>query len=142
MAYSAEELEELKERINGALASGRLNAWQVNFLTDIRGRIDKSGRSLRLSDKQTAKLNEILSKAPRPKQYPRSPNVVSLSPRPQRRSYPEYRRRRSSRRFSMKIMAFAIFAVLMAGQALSRRTRETAAAAWSRSPLNLRAAQR
>ena len=57
MAYSAEELEELKERINGALASGRLNAWQVNFLTDIKGRVDQPGRNLRLSDKQTAKLN-------------------------------------------------------------------------------------
>lgn len=39
MAYSVEVFEELKERINSALASGRLNAWQVNFLTDVSGRM-------------------------------------------------------------------------------------------------------
>ena len=116
LAYSVEKLEELKEKINGALASGRLNAWQVNFLTDIKGRINEFGRNVR--HKQTAKLDEIVSQGRLGREKPRSSNVVSYSPRPQRRSYPNYRRRRFGRRFSTKFIVIAIFAVLMAGFSL------------------------
>ena len=38
MAYSAEQVRDLEERIDAALASGHLNAWQTTFLMDMKDR--------------------------------------------------------------------------------------------------------
>lgn len=112
VAYSKEELEELKLNISQAVTGGRLSQWQTNFLVDINSRIDKYGRNLRLSDKQLAKLDEIIS-APAPRQrYQRPSNVVPYA-RPQRRSgYRSYRRSWFGRRMTFKLMAFAIVALV------------------------------
>jgi micrococcal nuclease len=60
MAYSVAEINDLKAEIDLAMASGRLNAWQMKFLTDIRDRIAKYGTKVRLSEKQVNKLGEII----------------------------------------------------------------------------------
>lgn len=59
MAYSVEEINEFKSNIRSALASGRLNTWQIGFLADIKERIEKYGPNVRLSHKQVSKLHEI-----------------------------------------------------------------------------------
>ena len=113
MAYSAEELEVLKLKIGAAVTSGGLTEWQTTFLVDINSLIDKYGRNVRLSDKQLAKLNEIIS-IPTPRQrYQRPTNVVS-SARPQRRNgYRPYRRRSwFGRRIAYQLMAFVVVALI------------------------------
>jgi hypothetical protein len=109
VAYSTEELEELKLKIAAAVTSGRLTRWQTNFLVDIGSRIDRYGSKVRLSDKQLAKLNEIIS-APAPRHRPS--NVVPFA-RPQRRSgYRPYRRSWFGRRIGFQLMALAIVALV------------------------------
>lgn len=108
LAYSRDELEELKLRIAAAVTRGRLTQWQTTFLVDINSRIDKYGRNLRLSDKQLAKLNEIISQPARHQHTARSWNA-----RPQRRSgYRPYRRSWFGRRIGFQLMALAIFALV------------------------------
>lgn len=60
MAFSADEIQGLQAQIDAALHSGRLNAWQTGFLTDIGRRIRTYGTETRLSAKQLSKLDEIL----------------------------------------------------------------------------------
>lgn len=60
MAYSSEQVRDLTERIDAALTSGSLNAWQTTFLTDIKDRFARYGTGTRLSDKQVNKIYEIL----------------------------------------------------------------------------------
>ena len=59
MAYSNDELNQMKAKIDAALNDGGLNAWQMQFLTDIRNRIEKYGTKTYLSEKQVNKLYEI-----------------------------------------------------------------------------------
>ncbi|THK37505.1 thermonuclease family protein [Ensifer sp. MPMI2T] len=47
-------------RLDAALASARLSAWQRNFLTDIRSRLTRYGSRTRLSEKQLRKIDEII----------------------------------------------------------------------------------
>jgi micrococcal nuclease len=108
LAYSREELEELKLSIAAAVTRGNLTKWQTTFVVDINSRIDKYGRNLRLSDKQLAKLNEIISQPARHQHTPRSSNA-----RPQRRSgYRPYRRSWFGRRIGFQLMALAIVALV------------------------------
>lgn len=60
MGFSTEEVRALKAQIDVVLASGRVNAWQRRFLTDIGDRIGKSGVNTRLSERQASKLWEII----------------------------------------------------------------------------------
>ncbi|BCH23534.1 thermonuclease family protein [Mesorhizobium sp. L-8-3] len=60
MVLSIEEISELRSRIRSALASGRLNAWQARFLTDMQQRLETYGPQVRLSVKQLSKLREIV----------------------------------------------------------------------------------
>lgn len=114
VAYSTDELEELKLRIAAAVAKGRLTKWQAQFLVDINNRIDKYGTRVRLSDKQVAKVEQILSAPAAQPHYRRPSNVVPYA-RPQRRSgYRPYRRSRFGRRIGYQLMAFAILAVAAA----------------------------
>ena len=76
MTYSIREIRNLKVRIDAALKSGRLSPWERQFLTNIRARIAKFGAKTRLSDKQRAKIFEIVGKA--------HPNRIDLTPRRKR----------------------------------------------------------
>lgn len=112
MAYSTGELEELKLKIGAAVTSGRLTQWQTKFLVDISSRIDKYGRNVRLSDKQLAKLDEIVSKGAPAQRRQVPPTVVPFAPRTRRGSYRPYRRSLLGRRMTNKLMAFAILAIV------------------------------
>lgn len=57
-------VEDLKSRIEAALAYGRLSQWQRRFLNDVHARVEKYGPRTRLSEKQWAKLYEIIGSAP------------------------------------------------------------------------------
>ncbi|MBX3582808.1 MAG: thermonuclease family protein [Rhizobiaceae bacterium] len=102
------------------MTGGRLSQWQIKFLVDINGRIDRYGHNVRLSDKQLAKLNEIISAPAQRQHYQRPANVVLYarpqsrnSYRPQRRSgYRPYRRSWFGRRIGYQLMAFAVVAVV------------------------------
>ncbi|MGR9499421.1 thermonuclease family protein [Rhizobium leguminosarum] len=50
----------LLARINAALATARLSAWQRSFLSDMRSRLTRYGSNTRLSEKQRRKLEEIV----------------------------------------------------------------------------------
>jgi len=60
MAYSIDQIKEFKAKIDLALTGGRLNAWQMKFLMNIRDRIGNYGTETRLSEKQVSKLYEII----------------------------------------------------------------------------------
>lgn len=60
MDYSTEEIRQLKNKIDAALANGNLDAWKTQFLTNIRNRINKYGTKTKLSHKQSAKLQDII----------------------------------------------------------------------------------
>jgi endonuclease YncB( thermonuclease family) len=85
------EPEELKVRIEIALAGGSLTQWQRHFLVDIHARFVKYGPNTRLTDKQRAKLFEAIGYAPPISQAPPQPR--STGPR----SSPWRPRRRRSR---------------------------------------------
>ena len=61
MAFTAEDVQNLMAAIDGALASGRLNTWQMKFVIDVRGKLDRYGTKTHLSGRQASKLREILS---------------------------------------------------------------------------------
>lgn len=90
MAYSQNEMEPLKARIESALNGGSLTSWQRQFLNDIDDRIERYGRNVRFSDKQVSKLYEILSSpshrsAPQPERRPtHRPVSASFEPGRQR----------------------------------------------------------
>lgn len=91
MAYSTEEIRALKTKIDAALASRRLDAWQTKFLTDISARIAKYGTETRLSAKQIDKISEITGPEIR---RGNTTNVRAISAA--RRSPPRRRKKRSA----------------------------------------------
>lgn len=81
---------DLKSCIEIALGRGHLSQWQRQFLVDIHARLVKYGPNTRLTDKQRAKLFEVIGYAP-PSSH------ASPQPRPSRSSQlPRWRRRRRS----------------------------------------------
>lgn len=81
------EPEDLKSRIEIALSRGRLSQWQRQFLVDIHTRLVKYGANTRLTDKQRAKLFEVIGYVPPSTQAP-------PQPRPSRSQLPRWRQRR------------------------------------------------
>lgn len=49
------------QAVSAALSSGRLNAWEQSFLTNMRSQLSGAGKQAELSQRQAAKLNEILA---------------------------------------------------------------------------------
>ncbi|RWM77189.1 MAG: thermonuclease family protein [Mesorhizobium sp.] len=79
---------DLKSRIEIALGRGHLSQWQRTFLVDIHARLVKYGTNTRLTDKQRAKLFEIIGYVPPSSHAP-------PQPRPSRPSQlPRWRRQR------------------------------------------------
>jgi micrococcal nuclease len=114
VSFNIQELEELKAKIRGALSSGHIGAWETKFLSDMKARIDRYGRDVRLSDKQLAKLDEILGRsAPRPGNSERANVFPYYSPQ-RTRTYRPYRRYPLGGSMSTKLMAFVVLAVVVA----------------------------
>lgn len=114
VAFSTEELEELKLEIAATVTRGRLTAWQTKFLVDINSRIDKYGRNVRLSDKQLAKLEEIMSSpGPRQNYQPRS-NVAAYARLKRRSGFRPYRPGRFGRKMTYRLATLAIVLVAIA----------------------------
>lgn len=115
MAFSAEMIRDLKNRMDAALNGGHLDAWQTKFLTNMRAQIGRHGTKTRLSDKQASKLYEIIGH-----EGPWG-QVVPLRPQGAARQRPPWRRRKKSsflaregRRFvSRFVRKFAIAAALI-----------------------------
>lgn len=92
MPRTDDDVQRLKNRISDALASGRLDAWQTKFLTDIQARLNQYGPKTRLSEKQRNKLKEVFAvsgSAPKPERSQQRPTK-----RPIQRQRPPYRKRR------------------------------------------------
>ncbi|WP_287352703.1 thermonuclease family protein [Mesorhizobium sp.] len=81
------EPEDLKSRIEIALARGHLGQWQRQFLVDIHVRFVKYGPNTRLTDKQRAKLFEAIGYVPPISQTP-------PQSRPSSSRLPRWRRQR------------------------------------------------
>jgi endonuclease YncB( thermonuclease family) len=79
MLDSPDEMLPLKEKIQSALTSGRLNDWEVRFLSEMDARIGRYGRKARFSNKQTSKLYQILEGGAR--RSPWRPAALSFHPR-------------------------------------------------------------
>lgn len=60
MTYPTVDIEKLKGQILAALQHRRLSQWQRSFLSDMLAKLERYGPSARLSEKQAAKLREIL----------------------------------------------------------------------------------
>ncbi len=60
MSYSAQDIVDLKNRIDAALSDGRLNTWETSFLSDIKARIERYGTRTRFGEKQEQKIREII----------------------------------------------------------------------------------
>ena len=63
MIYTDEELQSLNARIEAALARGTLGAWETRFLQDMQAKIRNGGSNVRLSEKQSRKLIEVLNRS-------------------------------------------------------------------------------
>lgn len=96
MPFSQDKTDRIKASIQAALASPTLSEWQRGFLTDMQTRFGRYGTRTRLSDKQYAKLKQILAPfetqapaatpAPRPESTRSRPKPAKARPRPARRS--------------------------------------------------------
>lgn len=117
------EPEELKVRIEIALAGGRLSQWQRHFLVDIHARLVKYGPETRLTDKQRAKLFEAIGYAPPVSQapQPRSTGPRSTPWRPRRRRSPLAREARYLAGRFARAFGFAL-AVVVGGLIYSYAT--------------------
>lgn len=102
MPFSQDDTDRIKASLQTALASPSLSEWQRDFLTNMQSRFEKYGPRTRLSDKQYAKLKQILAgfdtqasqvaqKAERPR-----PKPVVVKPHPAARTKPRARRQSSS----------------------------------------------
>jgi len=81
MPFSQDTTDRIKTTLRRALASSSLSDWQRSFLTDMQARFDTYGPRTRLSDKQYAKLKQIL--APFETQGPPSqPQAARPRPKP------------------------------------------------------------
>ncbi len=119
MAFSNEEIRDLKIRIDAALNGGRLDAWQTGFLTDIRACIERYGTNTRLSDKQVAKIYECLGGEGRPSQAIREQRYGAARPRQPRRSRLQRKKSsfhvRKARWFGRRFATWFVFAVIVGG---------------------------
>ena len=98
MPFSQDTTDRIKTTLRRALASSSLSNWQRTFLTDMQARFEQYGTRTRLSDKQYAKLKQILTpfeaQAPTQARAPSAkpeaarprPKPVAAKPRPARRS--------------------------------------------------------
>ena len=107
MAYSEDELDELKLRISSAIAGRRLSKWQIGFLISINSLIDRRGRGIRLSDKQLAKLDAIAPRSTLRHLNQKSAPIRSTYAQPRRGSYRPLRRRGVRRRTMRILISFA-----------------------------------
>jgi len=85
MTYTEEELQSLSARVDAALARGTLGAWETRFLQDMQGKFRRDGAKVRLSDKQSQKLIDVLNRSASPTQF-RGPTFRNRYPR-KRRSF-------------------------------------------------------
>jgi len=60
MLFSPDEENQIRTALRAALASTSLSHWQRTFLTNMQARFAQYGSRNRLSDKQSAKLKQIL----------------------------------------------------------------------------------
>lgn len=95
------EHDYLKARIDRELARGGFGAWETRFLQDIRARL---GGSRRLTDKQTRKLREVLSRSHFSRQAYTSSNY-------RRRRLP-WQLRSLGYRFGRKLTLWAVLMVI------------------------------
>jgi hypothetical protein len=105
MAFSTEELQALKDKIDLALRGDALNAWERTFLNDIRARLGMYGTGTRLSNKQRNKIDEIVGGQEMVREAKRSNRNGRQSRRRQRKqtrfgSPRQPRRRRYRRKFA------------------------------------------
>lgn len=61
MPFSRDTTDRIQAALREVLASASLNDWQRAFLADMQARFDKYGPRTRLSDKQYAKLRQVLA---------------------------------------------------------------------------------
>lgn len=59
MPFTQDQLDRVQAEIGRALASGSLNDWEVQFLSDMQARLRRDGRQTMLSDKQYRKLMQL-----------------------------------------------------------------------------------
>lgn len=62
---SHEEVASLKHKIDARLAQGNLGQWEIQFLSEMRRRLDLYGTRTRMTDKQSAKLYALVNGASR-----------------------------------------------------------------------------
>ncbi|QIE44011.1 thermonuclease family protein (plasmid) [Rhodobacteraceae bacterium SC52] len=92
MPFSQDNTDRIKASLQAALASQALSDWQRSFLADMEARFEQYGTRTRLSDKQYAKLKQILApfdieKPPsKPQRTRPRPKPVAAKPRPARPS--------------------------------------------------------
>lgn len=61
--FSRNEVDRLRREIHALLSSGRLNAWQTKFLEGVDDRLAKFGPRTPFSEKQWAKLEQVLGRS-------------------------------------------------------------------------------
>jgi len=111
----------LRSDIKQALERKKLTTWQRNFLTNIHQRLERSQGQARLSDKQWAKVFEILGRQSAPVEPATPKSSVRSTHPPIQISIPRFRRsrRRLSWRFQRLVFGFAVIAVVAVLQFLT-----------------------
>lgn len=127
--------QDLKNRIEAALAQNRISAWQRSFLTDIGARIEHYGSRTRLSDKQLRKLHEIIGTEGNVVPFPRQrPSRSGRRWRSERRNLFE----REARWWARRIVRDFAFAVALFGVFLAFSLFDKMPESWSLAVPSLR----
>jgi micrococcal nuclease len=106
---------DIKARIQAALGSGRLTAWQRSFLTDMLAKHERYGARTRLTPKQNAALQRLMGDIllePPPIASVR-PSRPRSTPQPRSRPWRPHRPFRQARRVSSQFSLAAIFVVAL-----------------------------
>ena len=60
MVREPRDVQNLRLAIDKALESGKLNSWETRFVSDMNAKLARYGTKARLTDKQEAKLRQVL----------------------------------------------------------------------------------
>lgn len=112
MPFSTNQVRDLKQKIRGALASGRVNDWERSFLQSVEAKLNKDAQRTSLSPKELKQLSILTNANARRSAERKHPRRRTAG---RGNSHRQRRRSRRSRKFTFKSIAVGIGLTVVAG---------------------------